>query len=310
MTDSYTVEELGAQLRTLTNQVAALGSRLEETVKVVEASCAGGRALEGATRELRQELLEVRALVTNQQARCPGKQHFKVPPPSKFVNADGTKTLKSWMASFRAYCAYTDAALTEDMMRSYLGGDALSAYLAHQATCPSEERVRTLDDFERILMQLTNLGNSQEVARQQMKLLWQGDSLISVYNTQFSELAIACPDRSEFDKIGDYVDGLNVLIQKDVKMRKCTTLGKAMQCAVAASGVVGSTVGARPDGVLQAGGGPSPMEVDKLYAMFAAMNAQNDSSREGGKICWNCEEVGHLAKNCPKPKRSGRKGRY
>ena len=57
-------------------------------------------------------------------------------------------------------------------------------------------------------------------------------------------------------------------------MRKCTTLGEAMQCAVAASGVVGSTVGARPDGVLLAGGGPSPMEVDKLHAMFAAMNAR------------------------------------
>ena len=71
MAESFTVEEMGAQLRALTSQVAALGSRLEETVKVVEASCAGGRALEGATRELRQELLEVRALVTNQQARSP-----------------------------------------------------------------------------------------------------------------------------------------------------------------------------------------------------------------------------------------------
>ena len=88
-----------------------------------------------------------------------------------------------------------------------------------------------------------------------------------------------------------------------------------MQVAVAASGVVGSivTTSAVLGEVVHAGSGPSPMDVDKLYAMLNAMRSLGDSSRgDGGeKVCWNCDEAGHFSRDCPKPRhQGGRKGRH
>ena len=82
-----------------------------------------------------------------------------------------------------------------------------------------------------VLKLLMNLGNSPEVARQKMKLLRQGEQHITVYNSTFAALASECPDRSAFDMIGDYVDGLHDSIRRDVKMVGCSTLADAMQKA-------------------------------------------------------------------------------
>ncbi len=145
-----------------------------------------------------------------------------------------------------------------------------------------------LDSFERVLKQLMNLGNSPEVARQKMKMLRQGDQHITVFNSTFAALASECPDRSAFDMIGDYVDGLHDSIRRDVKMVGCSTLADAMQKAVAASGIVsvsGAVVAPVP---LGSGSGSGPMDVD-LTLLHASLNAlmkhgvKSNSGREGGK---------------------------
>ncbi len=200
-----------ADQESASREVSSLKQRVQAIEGALAAIQSGSLQLNDAFQGLRLEVSRLREdlqIASRRDSQRGSSQRFKIPAPSKFEHADGTRTLKAWMAQFRAYVDYTSPVLTESLMQSYLGGACLQAYLVHQATCKSEDRVHDLDSFERVLQQLTNLGNQQEVARQQMKLLRQGTMTIAAYNTAFAALAVECPDRSDFDKVGDYVDGL------------------------------------------------------------------------------------------------------
>ena len=219
-------------------RVTALETGLAADIQGVVRS---GRELQAELRavqaEFRAELRGVQQAVAGLQAPG-GRQRFKVPAPRKFSEADGTRSLMPWLSSLRAYVEFCGANPTGVILATYLDGPALSAFNSHQKNCAPEDVVHDLDSFERVLKQLMNLGNSPEVARQKMKLFRQGGLHITDYNSTFATLASECPERSAFDMIGDYVDGLHDSIRRDVKMASCSTLAEAMQKAVAASGIV------------------------------------------------------------------------
>ena len=291
-------------------RVAALETGMAADIQGVVRS---GRELQAELRavqaELRAELRGVQQALAGLQATG-GRQRFKVPAPRKFSEADGTRSLMPWLSSLRAYVEFCGANPSGAVLATYLDGAALNAFNSHQKSCAPGDVVHDLDSFERILKLLMNLGNSPEVARQKMKLLRQGEQHITVYNSTFAALASECPDRSAFDMIGDYVDGLHDSIRRDVKMVGCSTLAEAMQKAVAASGII-SVSGALPvpaaTSAQASGSSPMDMDLSMLQASLNALMKQggNHSSREKGKgvICWNCDQVGHYSKDCPQPKR-------
>ena len=61
------------------------------------------------------------------------------------------------------------------------------------------------------------------------------------------------------------------------------------------------------------GSGSGPMDVD-LTMLQASLNAMmkqgvnNNSGREGGIVCWNCDQVGHYSRHFPQPKRVRKAG--
>ena len=229
------VGRLAEALEGLTARVVALDNRVSMDIANVVRS---GNGLQAELQVVQQVVADLRA------SGGGGKQRFKIPAPRKFSEADGTRTLLPWLTSLRAYVEFCDARPNGAQLASYLEGQALNAFTSHQKNCGPNELVTDLDSFERVLKQLMNLGNLPEVARMKMKQLRQGSMHITEYNSAFGALASECPDRSAFDMIGDYVDGLSDAIRKDVKMQGCVTLLDAMQKAVAASGIDGVSGGA------------------------------------------------------------------
>jgi hypothetical protein len=244
------------------------------------------------------------------------RQRFKIPAPRKFSEADGTRTLVPWLHSLRVYVEFCDAQPTGAQLAAYLDGAALTAFNSHQASCTPDQRVSDLDSFERVMKVLMNLGNNPEVARQKMKQLRQGNSHISEYNTTFAALAAECPDRSAFDMVGDYIDGLCDDIRRDVKMQSCSTLAEAMQKAVAASGISMASaitlVASGTNGGASSSGGHVPMEVEGTRlneAILRILTGQDVAQPRQGKgdgrkvQCYNCDGYGHFSRDCPRPKR-------
>lgn len=299
--------QLVSAMTALERRVATLEARWQEDVAGVVAS---GNRLSAEFERLAQLVTSLQESVGRQGSSGSGwKQRFKVQAPKKFSEADGTRTIVPWLLGLRVYVEHCDYQPTAAQLASYLDGPALNAYLSHQMNCGPDDVVHDLDSFERVMKKLMNLGNQPEVARQKMKLLKQGAMHIAEYNSTFGALASECPDRSDFDKVGDYIDGLNDDIRRDVKMHGCATLGDAMQKAVAASGIVtaaGGTGGAVTS--------VTPMEIDNakleaaLHAVLGERERRTDRGERPNVKCWNCKNYGHFERDCPHPSRGGDRG--
>jgi hypothetical protein len=144
------------------------------------------------------------------------------------------------------------------------------------------------------------------VARQREK-----DS-VAAYTTYMRQLFLAIPGISEDEKIDRYKRGLLSHLQKEVILKKPSTLEEAIIIATRYD-ALRHTLGKGNYERERHFKGPSthrsaehrkddPMELGAMGLQKGKQPSRKPGLKKKGK-CWNCDEEGHFANECPHPRK-------
>ncbi|CAK4221775.1 unnamed protein product, partial [Aphanomyces euteiches] len=205
------------------------------------------------------------------------------------------------------------------MVVANLKGQAAAWYqeLASRESEFGTRSINSLPELEAALRKEFEPDDLQERLRDKLFALQQkGCKDLFDYIEKFRRICTDVRDMSERDKVTFFIRGLRLKTREEVKYRQCQTLSTAIKAALEFERSHAVSLGMtktdktgrwnnnRPAEKFQKppqrekAREPDDMEVDNVNVRGDRRPRDNSNTR-----CFNCNEMGHIARRCKKPKR-------
>lgn len=234
----------------------------------------------------------------------------KLPKPSIFTGERAASTLQAWLVQLKTHLAATpslqlNSTQAVDVAAAYLGGSALIWYDTLK-TAQGQTPFATWDLFSKgITSHYLPYDRFDDAFGKIRKLQQIGPAL--TYVNRFNELMLSLHGMDPHTQKLMFLNGLKPSVREAVEMQQPADLQAAQELAIRADNIQFQNR-PRPSNYrsLQApsSSGPTPIELgaqagEPAPAEFYAIR------------CYNCNEEGHMARDCKKPRRDagGRHGR-
>lgn len=234
---------------------------------------------------------------------------FKVPRPSKFSH--GPKDVRAWLDSVRTYLRLLHIPLASSsaviVATSLLEGKASKWLLSRKEVTGDDVYAgfANFHDFSSAFNAHFGEPFPEDRARAQLARLRQISS-VAKYASDFYEIHLHLPSRSESDRIYDFIHGLKPHIAQAVALQRPATLDSAVELAIKADSISFNL--SKPSLAVRRNpapsSGPSPMDLGQITAKPfhrhpPAKPQPSDQPRRRTIICYNCRQPGHIASHCP-----------
>lgn len=234
----------------------------------------------------------------------------KLPKPSLFTGERAASTLQPWLVQLKTHLAATphlqlNSTQAVDVAAAYLGGTALIWYDTLK-TAQGQTPFATWDLFTKAITSHYLPYDQFDDAFGRLKNLKQLGGALTYVN-RFNELMLSLAGMDPHTQKLMFLSGLKPSVREAVEMQKPTDVATAQELAIRADNIQfqnrsrSSQPNYRP-AQGSSSSGPTPMEL-------GTHTAEPASGEVNTIRCYNCNEEGHLAPDCPKPRRAGGRGR-
>lgn len=276
-----------------------------------------------AIQALQQQLQALTAQVQNapqqqqQPAAPPAPPAPKLPKPSTFTGERAASTLQPWLVQLKTYLAATPNANLNstnavDVAAAFLGGSALIWYDSLKTAAQRQTPFATWDLFAKAVTAYYLPYDRYDDAFTKIKNLRQIGAALGYVN-KFNELMLSCSTMDAHTQRLMFMSGLKPSVKEAVEMQQPADLAAAQELAIRADNIQFQnrprpSQSTQPNYRASNQSGPTPMEL-------GAHSAEPAPGELYAFKCYNCNEEGHMAKDCPKPRRErpggrGRGGRH
>lgn len=281
--------------------------------------------------QLRNQQEELILLRRETQATHSGLPASSIKPvkPDVFRGERSTGAVEAWLHTVEKYCELTRLNDQERVLfATTLLRDSAATWWRHLERSIDEntgesEAPKDWTDFKDLFRKEFRPSNATQMARQRLEKLRQHNS-IRDYIIKFRNIMLDLPDMFEEDAIHQFIQGLQYEPRLQVFLKAPTSLKSAYSAAEAYEAAVECARGVRdpfinnqrhgqnghPDNFNSQGNthmtrptddGPTPMDLDALYTN---RRSNRGFGKHSGTIqCHNCQGYGHIARQCPSPRR-------
>lgn len=235
----------------------------------------------------------------------------KLPKPSLFTGERAPSTLQPWLVQVKTHLAATpnlqlNSQQAVNVAAAYLGGSALIWYDTVKTANHGQTPYTGWEQFATAIMAHYLPYNRFDNAFSQLRRLKQQTSALQ-YVSKFNELMLALEGMDPHTQKQMFLGGLKPSVREAVEMQSPEDLQAAQQLAVRADTIQFQTRKSqqphRPAYTPAPSSGPTPMEL-------GAHSGESSSGEFNSLRCYNCNEEGHMTRDCPKPQRQqGGRGR-
>lgn len=279
--------------------------------------------------QLRNQQEELILLRRERQEVGSTASNIKAVKPDVFRGERSTGAVEAWLHTVEKYCELTRLNDQERVLfASTLLRDSAATWWRHLEKSIDEntgetEAPKDWSDFKDFFRKEFRPSNATQMARQRLEKLKQQDS-IRDYIIEFRNIMLDLPDMFEEDAVHQFIQGLQYEPRLQVFLKTPTTLKEAYLAAEAYEAAVECARGVRDVSFNNQGfghsnrtggynfhgnnqeprsaaDGPTPMDLDALYNN--RRNNRGAGRRQGTIQCHNCQGYGHIARQCPSPRR-------
>lgn len=245
----------------------------------------------------------------------------KLPKPSVFTGDKAASTLQAWLVQLKTHLAASpglqlNSTQAVDVAAAYLGGSALIWYDALKTNNNGQTPFATWDLFSKAITEYYLPFDKFDDAFGRLKNLKQMGSALAYVN-RFNELLLSLDGMDPHTKKMMFTSGLKPSVREVVEMQQPADVAAAQVLAIRADNIQFQNRSrpsqsnhryTQPSG---SSAGPTPMEL-------GAHTGESASGEVNAIRCYNCNEEGHMTRDCTKPPKHtggprfgrGRGGRY
>lgn len=227
------------------------------------------------------------------------------PPKPDTFGGRREENVETWLFQVKQYldlCKIEDEKTQVQMAAAFLK-DTAAVWWRNRLTSSLADLggLNTWSVFQTTLAGQFKPVNASKQARDRMARLRQTHS-VQAYIHAFRSIALEIPSMTEEEKLDKFLRGLRDEIRVPVELRGPTSMEEAATFAERVDAIIHKNTTYRPRYSPADNSGPIPMEIDAIKRSKITDQERDQLRRTGG--CFFCREIGHMARDCPRKRKS------